>query len=61
MVLPSFPIFDLFIFLLFLLSNTVLVTEHWFSSAGGVNWGMNFSILLIPVGPNVGLAGVTPL
>ena len=24
-------------------------------------WGMNFSILLIPVGLNVGLAGVTPL
>lgn len=27
----------------------------------GVNWDMNFSILLIPVGLNVGLTGVTPL
>lgn len=61
----AFPIFDLIIFFLFLL-NIVLATEHWGREwvvffAIGMNWGMNFSIFLIPVGLNVGVAGVTPL
>lgn len=64
MVLPAFPIFDLIFFLLFFLPDIVLVTEPWgivvFFAVGVMGYEL-FSILLIPVGLNVGLAGVTPL
>lgn len=55
------PIFDLDLIIFFqILLWLQRLGERVVLFETGVNWGMNFSILLIPVGLNVGLTGVTP-
>lgn len=61
-VLPSFPISDLDLLIFFqILFWPQHIGEWGVFFALGENWGMNFSIPLIPVGLNVGLTGVTRL
>lgn len=64
MVLPSFSIFDLIVFLLFLLPKIALAAEHW--GMGGFPWNQyklkyELYFFLIPIGLNVGPVAVIPL